>query len=143
MANWFENMTKTLAGEALPRRQAIWRISGTVVGAVLAAWLPGQASATTITHRCRNAGSCSGIPPGPCGTNIYNNCYCFQTLGYNFRGGCGCNQYCSSLQACSSQSDCPSGYACLTNNGCSCTGGVCILKCTQTCQLDSNQTGRN
>ena len=144
MANWFENITKTLADEALPRRQAIRRISGTVAGIVLSLWLPEQAFASSNhqNHRCNNAGSCSGLGPGLCGVNKYNNCYCFQKLGFKYRGVCGCNSYCASIPACSSQSGCPSGYACITNTGCNCSGGVCVPKCTKTCQLASNQAGR-
>ena len=143
MSNWFEDLTKTLAEDTLPRRQAIRRISGTVAGFVLASWLPEQAYAAGMgKHSCKNTLSCSGQPAQNCGVNKYNNCFCFQKIGTSNKGVCGCNSYCSSLQVCSSQSGCPTGYACITSTGCSCAGGVCILKCTKTCQLDSNLTGR-
>ena len=143
MSNWFENLTKTLADQALPRRQAIRRISGTVAGVVLAFWLPDQAFASNEqNHSCPFPGSCSGIPPGNCGLNKYNNCYCFQKMGTSFKPVCGCNSYCSTLTSCAANTQCPSGYVCITNDGCGCTTGVCILKCTRTCQLDSNRTGR-
>lgn len=142
MSNWFEDLTKTLADEALPRRQAIRRISGTVAGIVLASWLPEQASAASMgKHSCMQTGSCNGIFEN-CGINKYNNCYCFQKMGTNYKGVCGCNSYCSSLPSCATNAQCPTGYACVTNTGCTCTGGICVPKCTQTCQLTPNGTGR-
>ena len=143
MSNWFEDLTKTLANETLPRRQAIRRISGTVAGFVLASWLPGQAFASSNqNHHCGPpVGSCMGTFPS-CGINKYNNCYCFQKMGTPFGGVCGCNSYCSSLPFCTANAQCPKGYGCVTNTGCACTGGICILKCTRTCQFPSNGAGR-
>lgn len=141
MANWFEDLTKTLADDKLRRRQAILRISGIVAGAALASWLPGEVfAASEQRHRCSPPGSCSG-PTYNCGINKYNSCYCFQKLG-TIKGVCGCNNYCASLKSCNSQAQCPLGYACIINSGCSCTSGVCIKKCTRTCQPDSSRSGR-
>lgn len=140
MANWFEDLTKTLADDKLRRRQAIRRISGIVVGAALASWLPGEAfAASEQKHRCSPYGTCSSTFAN-CGINKYNNCYCFQKLG-STKGVCGCNSYCDD-QFCNNQAQCQAGYVCITNTGCGCTVGVCIPKCTKTCQLDSNRSGR-
>jgi hypothetical protein len=142
MANWFDDLTKTLADDKLRRRQAIRRISGIVAGAALASWLPGQAFAASVQkHRCGPPGTCSGFTVS-CGINKYNNCYCFRRLNSSIYGVCGCNSYCSSTTPCTSQAQCPAGYACITSNGCGCTSGTCIQKCTKTCQLDPNRSGR-
>src|SRR5579872_1411129 len=99
MADWFGDLTKTLADSTLPRRQAIRRISGVVAGAALASWLPGQAfAASEQKHRCSPYGTCSSNFPN-CGINKYNNCYCFQKIG-SAKGVCGCNTYCSSFAPC-------------------------------------------
>lgn len=143
MPNWFEDLTKTLANDTLPRRQAIRRISGVAAGIVLAVWFPEQTFAASMgKYSCKNPLSCSGQPALNCGVNKYNNCYCFQHMGTNSKGVCGCNIYCASATSCTATAQCATGYVCVTNTGCTCTGGVCVPKCTKTCQLDSSRTGR-
>jgi hypothetical protein len=144
MANWFDDLTKTLANEKLRRRQAIRRISGIVAGAALASWLPGRAfAASAQKHRCSPYGTCSSTFSN-CGINKYNNCYCFQKMGStrSTKGVCACNTYCATFAPCTNQTQCQRGYACITNTGCGCTSGTCIQKCTRTCQLDSTRSGR-
>lgn len=141
MADWFGDLTKTLADSTLSRRQAIRRVSGVVVGAALASWLPGEAfAASEQKHRCSPYGHCTVDGP-QCGINKYANCYCFQKFG-NYEGVCCCNSFCSSLKPCTHQTQCATGYACVTGTGCGCTGGFCVRKCTRTCQLDSSRSGR-
>ncbi len=41
MAKWFEDLTKTMADEKLPRREVIRRLAGSVAGIALASLLPG------------------------------------------------------------------------------------------------------
>jgi hypothetical protein len=57
MANWFEDLTKTIADEKLTRRQAVRRMVGVVAGATLATWLPEQALATNLPWKQQ----CSGL----------------------------------------------------------------------------------
>lgn len=141
MSDWFDTLTKTLAHNTLSRRQAIGRIFGATAGIVLASWFPGQASASSEqNYHCSPFGSCNGSYVN-CGSNKYNNCYCFQQMS-TFSGVCACNSSCSSTTSCTATAQCPAGYACITNTGCTCTSGVCIHKCTQTCKLDSRGTGR-
>lgn len=148
MTEWFNDLTKTLADETLSRRQAALRFAGILAGGVLAFWLPGQVFAQSENmDTCSPPGTCSTSYPS-CGHNKYGNCYCFQ----NFRTGkgvCACNAFCSCDSdnkqqcGCSRQSDCGKGYVCVTNTGCGCLEmTVCLQKCTRTCQLSANRTGR-
>jgi len=141
MADWFGDLTKLLADSTLPRRQAIRRISGAVAGIALASWLPEQAfAASEQRHHCGYPGTCSSTTV-QCGFNKYNNCFCLQRLD-NGKGVCCCNTYCSSAPPCTRSAQCGKGYACITNTGCGCTTGVCLQKCTHTCQLGSGRSGR-
>ena len=141
MANWFDDLTKTLADASLTRRQALKHIAGTATAVVLAFWLPEQAlAANQPNHHCTLGGGCMGSFLY-CGHNKYENCYCMNQMGRNY-GVCVCNTYCASAPPCSHSSQCGIGYACVTNNGCGCTIGFCMQKCTKTCQLDSQRAGR-
>jgi len=139
MANWFESVTKTLADGKLTRRGAMKTAAGITAAAALASLIPGEAFAAS-DGKC-TPGTCSTTFMN-CGKNIYGNCYCFQSTGKKHQGRCGCNSYCSSLPACSKQKDCAAGSFCITNTGCGCTTGLCIPKCTKTCQLASGRSGR-
>ncbi len=148
MANWFEDITKTMADEKLPRRVAIRRISGTIVGVTLASLLPGQALANARPDgkaKCSGPINCSS-PPGSyfCPNNPNPNCACFT----NIKGGgtCGCNSYCSQVPTCNSSHDCSKGTFCAVSTGCNCgySSGVCIAKCigkNKNCQLGGAGTG--
>ncbi len=150
MTDWFNDLTKTLADEALSRRQAVRRIAGMLAGGAIAFWLPDQVfadSASKHSHVCKHPGTCSTNYPN-CGHNQYGNCYCFQSVGTG-KGVCACNGYCACDSGgrqqcgCSRQSDCGKGYACVTNTGCGCTEmTICLQLCTKTCQLDANRSGR-
>ena len=155
MANWFEDLTKTMADDKLPRRQAMRRIAGTVAGMAVASLLPAQAEAMAddLKKYC-------SFPCKDCSCNFANckgnpnpNCYCFTTLSaYPFsKGGCGCNAFCSQLQTCSNSKKCPVGSFCATQTFCNCdfTQGVCIPYCVgknKNCQPGSGHgltvTGR-
>jgi len=140
MANWFETVTKTLADDKLSRRSAMKKAAGAVAAVALAAIIPGEAFASTDVA-C-TPGSCSTGGFTNCGKQGNPNCYCFQKLTKKgVHGVCGCNSYCSSLTPCSSQT-CGKGYACITNTGCGCTTGLCIQRCTKTCVLASDRSGR-
>ena len=45
MANWFENLTKSVADEKIGRRTALRRVAGGVAGVALAGAVPGLALA--------------------------------------------------------------------------------------------------
>src|SRR5712692_5324975 len=141
MANWFENVTKTLADDKLSRRKAIRKAAGAAAGIALAAFIPGEAFAASPDN-CPG-GNCSiGFPA--CGGNQFGNCFCFTKHGTGIRSAqCGCNAFCSQLQSCVHSSDCPSGSFCAYSTGCDCSGatGICIHKCTSTCQLSGAHAG--
>ena len=153
MANWFEDLTKTMADEKLPRRQAIRRIASSVTGVALASLLPGQVWAETNHLKKTCFTPCNGCNQGcdfnNCNGN--NNCYCFID-GSSAKGGCGCNSFCSQTPPCSRSTDCSKGSFCSTYNACTNCGGssgVCIPYCTgknKNCQLGSGHgltaTGR-
>jgi hypothetical protein len=151
MTDWFNNLTKSLADETLPRRQAIRRIAGLLAGGVLASGVPGQVFAQDTSkhrHTCQNPGTCSNTTFPQCGHNEYGNCYCFQRIGTQ-KGVCACNTYCNCdsqdgrcFGFCTKQSDCGRGFVCISNTGCGCTTGFCVQLCTKTCQLQANRTGR-
>ena len=139
MAHWFDELTHMLANEKLSRRHAARRISSIVTAVVLTSfWVPEQVLAQSEnTLTCKHTGTCS--------TNFHNcggnpNCYCFQRLDSG-KGVCGCNTYCNDA-FCRKQSDCATGYVCITNTGCACSTGYCAPKCTKTCTLDANHSGR-
>src|SRR5258708_37031773 len=100
MANWFEDLSRTLADDTLSRRQVVRRIAGTVVGVAFAFWFPEQALANH--HQCSNPGNACGVPEF---TNCENNphCFCFQRIDHGSgKGVCGCsaNPDCSSYKPC-------------------------------------------
>ncbi len=139
MANWLEDLTKTMADDKLPRRHVLRRMAGSVTSMVVASLLPTQALAKAdhlqkhCTGPCR---MCACAPPS-CSPNP--NCFCF--LGIGGKGVCGCNTYCSQAPICSKSSDCQKGFACITVNGCTGCGnsyGVCVPYCVgkhKNCQL--------
>lgn len=140
MANWFENVTKTLADDKISRRTALRRVGGTVAGVAAASAIPGLALAKN-KHCPNGALTCTN-------GNLYNcvgisntNCYCF--TGLNGKPVCGCNSYCSQIPTCSQSSKCPKGSACIDQNGCNCgtSAGVCVPNCAKkknrNCQLGS------
>jgi hypothetical protein len=152
MANWFEDLTKTVADDKLPRRQAMRRMAGSVTGMALASWLPGQVLAKDIPWKKQCPGTCNCSDPNGCGChgNPNTNCFCFPSMEGN--PVCICDTFCSQLPTCSSSSQCKKGFICITNNGCtgcSTSYGVCIAKCKgkhKNCQLGSGHgmtiTGR-
>src|SRR5579885_2961841 len=140
MANWFENVTKTLADDKISRRTALRRVGGTVAGVAAASAIPGLALAKGNKH-CPNGGlTCTN-------GNLYNcvgisnsNCYCFTSL--SGKAVCGCNSYCSQIPTCSSSQKCPKGSVCIVSTGCNCSSsqGVCVPACkkkNKNCQLGS------
>jgi hypothetical protein len=144
MAHWFEDLTKTMADDKLPRRQAIRRIAGSVAGVALASWLPEQALATNLPgkNQCGYGGSCDwGFTN--CHGNPNYNCFCFTGAPGAPAVFCGCNSYCSQSPTCKRQRHCPRGTVCSTSNGCTgCSpySGVCIPKCmgkNKNCTLGS------
>ncbi|HJT59221.1 MAG TPA: kelch repeat-containing protein, partial [Ktedonobacteraceae bacterium] len=62
MANWLEDLTKTVSDDKLTRRQVVRRMGGVVAGATLAAWLPEQVLArpVAIPHASRGTWSLTG-----------------------------------------------------------------------------------
>ncbi len=133
MANWLEDLTKTMADDKLTRRQVVRRILGVVAGATLATWLPEQALATNLPWKKQ----CFNIPGETCDGSVYNcnnpnpNCFCFTGGPGAPAAFCGCNSLCSQLSTCKKQSHCPKGTICSIENGCNCgpTPGVCIPAC--------------
>jgi len=140
MANWFENVTKTLADEKLSRRKAMKTAVGITAAAALAAIIPGEAFAAANVPLSCTPGTCS-TSFSNCGTSHNPNCYCFEKIGTS-TGVCGCNAYCASAKPCSTQSQCPIHHFCISNTGCGCTTGLCIRKCTSTCILHADRSGR-
>lgn len=142
MANWFDQVTKTLADEKLGRRQALKTIAGTVAGAAVASAIPGLAMAAPEKKQKCTGGNCT-IGFTNCGKQHNTNCYCFSdTKG---KGFCGCNSYCASIPPCSSSSQCGKKGFCSGFNGCTgcnASPGVCIPNCTKTCVLSSDHAGR-
>ena len=145
MTHWFEDLTKTVADERLPRRQAIRRIAGSMTGIALASWLPGHVLAKTHPDGTKECpyGGCGCASCQNCSHNPNKNCYCFITLDIQPKAVCICNTYCSQLPTCMNSKQCGAGYVCITNNGCTGCGtsyGVCIAKCkgkNKNCQLGS------
>lgn len=147
MANWFDDLTKTMADDKLSRRQAMVRIVGVAAGTAIAVWLPDQALAKHVPWKKQ-------CPMGGCGCtcgfvnctgNPNTNCYCFESI--EGKGACACNGYCSQLSKCPSTSHCQKGYVCITNNGCtgcSSSYGICIQKCAgkyKNCKLGNSHAG--
>jgi hypothetical protein len=137
MANWFEDVTKTLADEKIGRRTAMRRVAGTVAGVALASGIPAVALAKT--KACPTGGTCSN-PFTNCAGNANTNCYCFTKLGG--KPVCGCNSFCSQSPTCSSSSKCAKGTVCIVETGCGCqsSSGVCVPACkgkNKNCQLGS------
>lgn len=131
MANWLEDLTKTVSDDTLTRRQAVRRIVGVVAGTTLATWLPEQALAKNIPWKkqCPRGGNCDDDFPS-CNGNPNTNCFCFTDV--SGQGVCACNSFCSQAPTCIKQSDCPRNTVCIIQNGCDNCGnspGVCFLKC--------------
>jgi hypothetical protein len=128
MANWFEDVTKTLADEKIGRRTALRRVGGTVAGVALAGAIPGMALAKVNKH-CPVGGNCT-IGFTMCQKQGNTNCFCFtDTTG---KGICGCNTYCSQSKTCAKDKQCGAGNKCITANGCTGCGsssGVCVPNC--------------
>lgn len=140
MANWFEDVTKTLGDEKIGRRTALRRVAGSVVGMALASTISGLALAKT-NKQCPHGGyTCSQPQAQNCVGNPNMNCFCFTQFGG--KAVCGCNGFCSQFPSCTSPSTCSKGYVCIVNNGCDCSSsvGVCVPKCkgkNKNCQLGS------
>ncbi len=134
MANWFDDLSRRMADEKLPRRAIMRKIAGSVVGMTLAFLLPGQAlaKANALSRHCTTP--CNGCTQScdfdNCNGNF--NCYCFFRNGTAALGGCGCNILCSQGQPCTSSSQCPGGSFCATQTACTCnaTSGICVPFCT-------------
>jgi hypothetical protein len=147
MANWFEDLTKTMVNDNLTRRQAIGRIAGVVAGATIVTWLPDQALAKHVPWKkqCPNGGCGCTCGFENCFGNPNTNCYCFESI--EGKGACACDSYCSQVSMCPSTSHCKKGYVCITNNGCtgcSSSYGICIQKCAgkyKNCKLGSSHAG--
>jgi hypothetical protein len=139
MANWFEDLTKTMADEKIGRRRVVRRIVGGIAGITIASALPGTSLAKS--KKCNYPYTCSN----PCSfcncpNNNNNNCYCFLEL--DGKAVCACNSYCSQSQTCSISMKCPQGYACIVSTGCNCSlsQGICAARCKgkhKNCQLGS------
>jgi hypothetical protein len=142
MANWFEDVTKTLADEKISRRTVMRRVAGTVAGAALASALPGAVLAKGTGKACPGGGGNCSIGFVNCKNNSNTNCYCFDGTKNKGAGHCGCNGFCSQLSTCVKNTDCPGGTFCSYFNTCNCNGGsgVCITTCAgknKNCQLGS------
>jgi len=129
MANWFEDVTKTLADEKIGRRTAMRRVGGTVAGVALAGAIPGLALAKKNKHCPGGPGNCTNFNFTNCVGNPNTNCFCFEKLGG--KAVCACNSYCSQVPACSGSSKCKRGSSCIVSTGCNCSNsqGVCIANC--------------
>ncbi len=105
IANWFEDLTKTLANEKVSRRTTMRRVVGTVAGTVFISAFPDLALAKKNRH-CPVGSDCScGDCYGNCIGIQNTNCFCFTELGG--KPGCGCNTYCSQVQTCSTSKNVP------------------------------------
>lgn len=138
MAQWFEDLTKTLGDDKIGRRTAIRRVAGTLVGAAFASAIP-EAALARIHKHCLGYGDCTANFSNCMGVRNLN-CYCFEHLGGT--PVCGCNSLCSQIPTCSGSMKCPKGYACIVSTGCNCsiTQGVCVAKCRgihKNCQIGS------
>lgn len=132
MANWFDQVTKTLADKKLDRRQAMKTIAGTVAGVAIAAYLPETALAKRYGCTLQSCGTYTNCPK-----NSNTNCYCFANL--KNKPQCGCDYLCGSAKNCTKNSDCGKGYYCSIT----CCGTMdCIQNCNQTCVLGSVHTGK-
>src|SRR5258708_423327 len=82
MANWLEDLTKTMANDKLSRRQAIGSIAGVVAGATIITWLPDQVLAKHVPWKkqCPNGGCNCTCGFENCFGNPNTNCYCFQSI---------------------------------------------------------------
>ncbi len=142
MANWFEDVTKTLADEKIGRRTALRRVAGTVAGVALASAIPGAALAKGRGKAaCPSGGGTCSTGFVNCKNNPNPNCYCFSGTQMG-AGHCGCNSPCENDPNCMKNSDCPRGSFCSCFNGCNCGAGlgVCLPKCkgkNKNCQLGS------
>jgi len=129
MANWFEDVTKTLADEKIGRRTALRRVGGTVAGVALAGAIPGLALAKK--NQCPNGGGNCTIGFSNC-NNPNTNCFCFTDI--SGKAVCGCNSYCSQIPVCSSDKTCGKAGKCISANGCTGCGtstGVCVPNCAK------------
>jgi hypothetical protein len=148
MANWFEDLTKTMADEKMGRRTAMRHVADTVAGIVAASAMPTLALAKQ-DKKCKCGQTCSGDCAG-CPDNPNQNCNCWGQIDGTL--ACVCNSFCSQVPTCSKPSDCKKGFACITNNGCTGCGnsyGVCLARCRgkhKNCTLGSGHgltaTGR-
>ncbi len=139
MANWFEDLAKSVGDEKVGRRTVLRRVAGGVVGAALAGAIPGIALAHG-SKQCPGGGGNCTVGFSNC-NNPNTNCFCF--TGTDGLAHCGCNTFCSQASPCSRNKDCGKGGVCITANGCTGCGsstGVCIPKChraNKNCQLGS------
>jgi hypothetical protein len=127
MADWFADVTRTMADDKMSRRSAMRRLAGSVAGVTLASALPGLALARKKS--CPVGGNCT-IGFTNCQGNPNTNCYCFTDS--SGKGVCGCNTYCSYLSPCNSNKGCGKYNICIISNGCTgCASswGQCIFKC--------------
>jgi hypothetical protein len=125
MANWFEDLTKTMADEKMGRRMAMRCVARILAGGALASLIPDMALASKKS--CRVGGTCStGF--SNCPGNSNPNCYCFTDI--NGKARCGCNVFCG-LEFCGSDAACGKGSFCSILNGCTGCGilGVCLYTC--------------
>lgn len=133
MANWFDQVTKTLADKKLGRRQAMKTIAGTVAGVAIAGYLPETALA--LKKRGCSVQSCGSYTNCPKSPNT--NCFCFASV--NGKAGCGCDYPCGSVPNCTKNSDCGAGHYCSLT----CCGTMdCVQSCTKTCTLSSIHAGK-
>src|SRR5437660_10646506 len=124
MANWFENLSRSVSDEKIGRRKAFRRIAGGVAGAALASAVPGLALAHG-SLQCPGGGGVCGTYVN-CTGNPNTNCFCF--TGSDGLAHCGCSAFCSTLTACSSNHDCATGSFCAVNTCCfSPSPNVCTL----------------
>jgi hypothetical protein len=143
MAQWFDEITKTLADDKLSRRQVAKRIAGTVAGVALASIIPAEALAKKKKPRCPKSDNLGKAvcPPtfASCGGN--SNCYQFVDISQKI-AWCGCNEYCSTAKPCSKDANCAKGYYCGGCGLCGASTGLCLQCCNKTCTLSSSHAGR-
>ncbi len=132
MANWFDQVTKTLADKKLDRRQAMKTIAGTVAGVAIAGYLPETALAKKFGCSVQSCGTYTNCPK-----NSNTNCFCFANI--KGKADCGCDYLCGSAKNCTKNSDCGKGSYCSIT----CCGTMdCIQKCNKTCTLGSAHAGK-
>ncbi len=91
MADWFEDLTKTMTDEKIGRRTAMRRVATGIAGIAVASALPENSLARV--RRCKYPYTCNNpCSFCPCPNNENGNCYCFLEL--SGKVVCACNSFC-------------------------------------------------